>query len=398
MKIEPTPFCNSVMVNAKHSSFKWRRLGLLALTIALLGSGSIVSAQLSPKAQEEASLKAMAKLEPIDSHSHVVNSDSRFVAMLVRWNLHLVDIVVPDDKNPELEPFKLQRTDSFAFVNASHGHAVLCTSFGPFQFSDPNFAQSTIKGLNHDFARGAVAVKIWKNIGMELKSSSGKYVMPDDPRFEPIYKDISAHNKTLIAHLAEPDVAWEVHSPNDIADDANYYAKHSEWRMDKVPGAPAKKTILAARDHLLAMNPQLRVVGAHLGSMESDVDLIAQRFDRYPNFAIDTAARVPHLAVQPTEKVRNFLLKYQDRVLYGTDLQFGKQDDTEATIKEWQAHYALDWRYFATNDRFEYHGREVQGLGLPRSVLKKIFHDNAVHWIPGAIPMGNGKNGIRDKR
>jgi predicted TIM-barrel fold metal-dependent hydrolase len=374
------------------TAVKLRRLGLLylcsALMIALLGNGSIVSAQLSSKALEEASLEAMAKLEPIDAHTHVFHIDPRFTAMLVRRHLHLIDIVVADDKDKD-ELFTVQREDAFAFVNSSEGHAVVCTTFDPFQFSNPHFAQSAIEGINRDFARGAVGVKIWKNIGMELKDSSGRYVMADDSKFEPIYKDIAAHNKTLIAHLAEPDVSWGVHTANDIPDDTQYYAQNPEWRMEGVPGAPAKKTILAARDHLLEMNPRLRVVGAHLGSMESNVDLIAERFDRYPNLAIDTAARVPHLTVQPTGKVRSFILKYQDRILYGTDLQFGKQDKPDEILQTWQAQYALDWRYFATTDRFIYEGRMVQGLGLPRSVLKKIFHDNAVQWFPEAIPQSH---------
>ena len=63
---------------------------------------------------------------------------------------------------------------------------------------------------------------------------------------------------------------------------------------------------------MLANNPKLRVVGCHLGSMEADVGEIAQRFDRYPNFAVDTAARVVSLMMQPPEKVRTFLIKYQD--------------------------------------------------------------------------------------
>jgi hypothetical protein len=28
-------------------------------------------------------------------------------------------------------------------------------------------------------------------------------------------------------------------------------------------------------------------------------------------------------------------------------------------------------------------GREIQGLNLPEPVLRRIYHDNAVHWIPG---------------
>jgi hypothetical protein len=43
---------------------------------------------------------------------------------------------------------------------------------------------------------------------MELKSSSGKYLMPDDPVFDPIFEVIQAHDRTLYAHLAEPSAAW----------------------------------------------------------------------------------------------------------------------------------------------------------------------------------------------
>jgi hypothetical protein len=28
-------------------------------------------------------------------------------------------------------------------------------------------------------------------------------------------------------------------------------------------------------------------------------------------------------------------------------------------------------------------GKQVHGLNLPRPVLQKIFHDNAIRWIPG---------------
>lgn len=389
IKIKQTRVRKGVVTAARHPSWGALQLFGCVLFLLMFSGGYTASAQLSPEAQQKNSLKALAKLEPIDAHTHVMQSDPQFTAMLVRLHLHLINILVVDDHNSEHDRLKVLRNNSSAAIDASDGHAVLCTTFDPFRFSDPDFAQSAINGINQDFARGAVGVKIWKNIGMELKDASGKYVMADDPRFEPIYQDIQTHNKTLIAHLAEPDVAWGVHTANDIADDTQYFAQFTEWRMDKVRGSPSKATILAARDHLLEMNPKLRVVGAHLGSMESDVNLIAQRFDRYPNFAVDTAARVPHLTVQPREKVRAFLLKYQDRVVYGTDLQFAKGDHIDDVLKDWQAQYARDWRYFATTDRFDYEGRQVQGLGLPRSVLNKIFHDNAVHWFPGVIPKGD---------
>ena len=333
------------------------------------------------QSQQAEYLHSLAALHPIDAHAHVRKSDPVFTAMLERWNLHLVDILVINDKDASSLPLAPQRAAVVDFLRSAHGHASLCTSFDPFLFTQPDFLKTTIDGLNSDFANGAIAVKIWKNIGMEVKDSDGHYVLADDPRLEPIYRDIEAHNKTLIAHQAEPDVAWGPPDPKAL--DASYYAEHPEWNMEKIPDAPAKQTILEARDHLLALHPHLRVVGAHLGSMESDVDMVAQRLDRYPNFAVDTGARVAHLTIQPSSKVRAFLIRYQDRVLYGTDIEFEGTETGSAAVEEWEKQLALDWRYFATADRFDYDGHMVQGLHLPPAVLKKLYHANAVHWLPG---------------
>ncbi len=203
--------------------------------------------------------------------------------------------------------------------------------------------------------------------------------MPDDAAFAPIYRAIAEHNMTLIAHLAEPNSCWE--APNPTSPDYSYYKEHPEWYMYGKTDRPSKEQILAARDHLLAENPKLRVVGAHLGSMEVDVDEIAKRFDHYPNFAVDTAARVAYFALQPRDKVRAFLLKYQDRVLYGTDLEYGRKKDSDS-LQEWESTYLRDWKFFSTIEMVEFQGRKVQGLQLPDAVLRKLYHDNAIHWIP----------------
>jgi predicted TIM-barrel fold metal-dependent hydrolase len=137
----------------------------------------------------------------------------------------------------------------------------------------------------------------------------------------------------------------------------------------------------------VAENPTLRVVGAHLGSMETDVDQMAERFDQYPNFAVDTAARVPYLMIQPRDKVRTFLIKYQDRVLYGTDLVVLSGDNTRKALEEWNSTYARDWKFFATSQMLEYKGHTYEGLSLPETVLRKLFHDNATHWFPGIVPV-----------
>lgn len=360
-------------------------LATFLLTVSIL----IASVRLSgssygtkPPLPATADLASFSALAPIDAHVHLYKDDPAFGTLLKRLNLRALNILVIDDRDPYGKGLEPQRSDVLKVAHVTAGRALFCTTFSPYDFEDPGFAQRTIRQLDADFAKGAIAVKIYKVMGMEMKSKAGKYVMPDDPAFEPIYQSIAAHHHTVVAHIAEPDSCWQ--PPNPASPDYEYYRQHPEEYAYAHPEWPSKATILAARDHFLAENPKLRVVGAHLGSMETNVDDIAKRFDRYPNFAVDTAARIVYLMMQPREKVRAFLIKYQDRVLYGTDLVVMPKDDTERALAEWNDTYARDWKFFATNETFEVRGRKVQGLELPEPVLRKLYHDNAVRWIPGA--------------
>jgi hypothetical protein len=357
---------------------------LIAAFLGVSLSTQLPAQQPTDQAPQVKYLKALAALHPIDAHAHVWKNDPIFNAMLEPLDLHIINILYIDDTEAEMLPLDKQRAVALSFVRSVRGRASLCTTFDPFKFFDPNFAQNAIDALNKDFADGAIAVKVWKNIGMEIKDKNGRYVTVDDPRLEPIYRDIEAHHRTLIAHQAEPDIAWSP-SPDPNALSGAYYAKHPEWNMAKIPGALPKLEILKTRDHLLSENPHLRVVGAHIGSMENDLDMVAATLDRHPNFAVDTGGRVAFFTIQPSAKVRAFLMKYQDRVAYGTDLYFQGDETGTTAVEQWKSRLALDWRYFATDDTFEYRGHTVHGLNLPPAVLKKIFHSNAVHWFPGVI-------------
>lgn len=119
------------------------------------------------------------------------------------------------------------------------------------------------------------------------------------------------------------------------------------FRATRIPGAPIKSSgpclaITCSRSILAG------ALWAHLGSVESDVDVIAWRLDRHRDFAVDTAARVRHLTFQPRAKVRAFFIKYQDRVFYGTDSDIIPPSDL-----------------------------------IPVTALRKLYHDNAVRWMPG---------------
>jgi predicted TIM-barrel fold metal-dependent hydrolase len=367
------------------SKLRSRLVGSVSLAVLLVLAMFLVACrkheQPQPPTLTGSALAEFTSLEPIDVHTHISQTGPAFIGMLEHLHMHVLDILYVDDTEPYRASILPQKDDALKFIASSKGRAQWCTTFDPFRFNDENFSRKAIDALNQDFANGAVAAKIWKNVGMELKNTSGQYVMPDDPRFQSIYHELAVRNKTLIAHLAAVDAAWEPHSSN--APNTAYFAENPQWDMSVKPGAPTKQAILQARDHVLARNPDLRVVGAHLGSMEADLDGLASRLELYPNFAVDTAARVQNLMIQPRDKVRAFILKYQDRILYGTDLRFESETSDREAAQAWEKIYTIDWRYFATDDTFEFKGHEVKGLNLPRSVLKKLYHDNALRCVPG---------------
>jgi len=338
----------------------------------------------SGDAFSEEGLRTFVALEPIDTHAHVFVESADLNGLLRKLHMHILDICVIDDHSEFEKTLQPQLNDALQAVHASSGHASLCTTFSPFGFNQTGFADAAIRQINDDFEHGAIAVKIWKNIGMELQDSKGNYILPDDPVFEPIYRDIAAHHKTLLAHVADPDSLWE--PPNRASPDYSYYMEHPEWYMYGKPHPASKQAILRARDHVLEQNPGLRVVGAHLGSMEGDFDEIGRHLDRYPNFAVDLAARMPYVMAAPRAKMIAFFTKYQNRLTYGTDLGLHPGQDPAKAVKEWEQTYARDWRFFSTSEMVEAENHQkVQGLSLSQPVLHNLYHDNAVRWFPGIV-------------
>jgi len=146
--------------------------------------------------------------------------------------------------------------------------------------------------------------------------------------------------------------------------------------------------LLLSGYHLYAANTRSMVLKA---GVEFDVDELARRFDKYPNLAADLAGRICHLQVQDRQKVRKFFIKYQDRLLYGTDNIIGgwSKAPLDERLSRFAQVYELDYRYFATDGQIEAsdvaRGYMIKGLALPAVVVKKLYYQNALRWFPGLM-------------
>jgi predicted TIM-barrel fold metal-dependent hydrolase len=320
--------------------------------------------------------------ETIDTHIHIHRDAPALVDGMRASRWRGLDIVVCPASGGEAFDLEERLRATEKVHRDSGGILAWASTFDARGFEQPGFAERTIARLRRTFEDDAIGVKIWKNIGMSIRSKAGAYLLPDDPALLPIYEAIQRAGKTLVAHLAEPDGAW---LPLDAKNpELPYYSANPQWHMYGKPGAPVKEAILTARDRVLARYPDLRVVGCHLGSDEDDLGRLARRLDAHPNFAVDTAARIRYFARGDRERAREFLTRYQDRILYATDFSL-RGGDPAAAARSLGTTHDRDWQFFSTGDVMDYNGKPTRGLALPEPVLRKIFRENAVRWLPGIV-------------
>lgn len=347
--------------------------------VPLLAAGILPRARAEPPPRFE-------EIPKTDVHSHVFADVPELVEMMDRTRMRIVNVCVRGTDPERLR----QQAETAERLREKYGDERFpyASTFDLTRRDEPGYVDEVKRWLSASFEKGAVMVKIWKEVGMEIRDRDGRFILPDSALFDPIYAFLAERGKPLLAHLAEPREAWRPLDPASVHH--GYYSTHPEWHVHGRAGFPSHEEIVAARDRILERHPRLTVIGAHLGSLEHDVDEIARRLDRYPNFYVDCAARTTDLTRQPAAKVRAFLVRYQDRVLYGLDRtrapdpqRIESPEERRRFVEELEHAYRRDFQYFAGEGEMEYRGRSVACLGLPRDVLEKLYYRNAERVVPG---------------
>jgi uncharacterized protein len=251
--------------------------------------------------------------------------------------------------------------------------------------NQPGWSEKTAAELERAFQVGAQGLKINKALGLELKNTDGTYIHCDDPRLDPLWKMCAKHNKPVMIHVSDPIARFLPIGP----DNERYEA--GNWRSDPdgnyyQTGQPHYSEIWKHQENMVARHPNTRFVLAHVGNMPEDLERAGKLLDRFPNADMELSARFQDLGRQPYT-ARKWLIKYQDRVLFGTD---GSPD------REVEQFWTPHWRFLESDDEDFDHpaqmlssrgaplqGRwRIYGVFLPDEVLKKIYYENALKYLP----------------
>ncbi|MBD9369761.1 amidohydrolase family protein [Xanthomonas sp. XNM01] len=357
-------------------------VALAACLLAACGRGQPPAQPVAAPPAPDTTTYAMddfASVRKFDAHVHANADSTAFLEQARSDGFELLSINVD---YPAFPPVADQHAIALKQAAADPARFHWAATFTMQGFGDAGWAQATGNALAAEVASGARAVKIWKNIGMVEKDADGRLIMLDHPGLEPVVQRIQALGIPLIGHQGEPHNCWLPLEQMTTDNDREYFGNHPEYHMYLQPDQPGYEDHMAVRDRFLAAHPQLRFVGAHMASLEWDVERLGAFLDRFPDATVDLAARmaqVQYQAVREPAKVRDFFIAYQDRLLYGTDLTQDPAGDPAAFKAAAHDVWRSDWMFLATDgvQRIDTIRADVPGLALPRTVIDKVYYGNA---------------------
>jgi predicted TIM-barrel fold metal-dependent hydrolase len=315
----------------------------------------------------------------IDAQVHLNTVSPEKMEKALEYNASFLSI---NTNIPFFESIEKQEKVIFELQKKYPGRIQYITSFDFRDWGKDSFTTSAINQIKRGLSNGAVGVKIWKDVGFEWHDKNGDFVMIDNPIFDPIFEYLVENDILLLGHQGEPRNCWLPLEEMTVDSDRNYFSEHPEYHMFLQKEYPTYEEQMQARDNMLKKFPKLRYVALHLFSMEWSIDEVAKRLEQFPNTLTDVAERVCHLQLQAKDNwgaVRDFCIKYQDKIMYGTDVIDDGNTSAEDIAERFELLWKFHYKFFATDEILEapeFRGK-FKGLDLPKDVVEKIFYTNA---------------------
>ena len=234
---------------------------------------------------------------------------------------------------------------------------------------DDNWTERETKRLEEGFKAGAKGLKLHKTLGLRYRYKDGKSMAVDDPKLDPIWELCAKYKRPVMIHTADPAAFF---TPLDRFNERWHELNaHPEWLFHGNQFTP-RKELLAQCNRMIAKHPKTTFICAHFGNNAEDLAAVGKALDTYPNMYVDIDARISELGRQPYT-ARKFFLKYQDRIMFGTDTAPNREA------------YRIYYRFLETDDEYfdcaASHHRQgfwmIYGIFLPKDVLAKVYHKNA---------------------
>jgi len=265
-------------------------------------------------------------------------------------------------------------------------------------WDQPDFAQQAVKQVEEGRRLGAAGYKEWKRFGLYLKDGSGKLIKIDDPKLDPMWERLGQLQMPVSIHVGDPKAFFEPYNPSN-----ERWAElrdHRSWWFGDTNKFPPVKDLLEALSRVIGRHPNTTFVCVHFGNNAEEPDWVGRQLDQHPNMMVDLAARIPEIGRLDPKKMHDFFVKYQDRIIFGTDFQSLERlmilgssgNEPPPSEADAEVFFRKEYRWLETWDKNWAHMTPIQGhwtissIGLPPSVLRKIYFDSARQILARSLP------------
>jgi predicted TIM-barrel fold metal-dependent hydrolase len=242
-----------------------------------------------------------------------------------------------------------------------------------FRNVGPGWGATAARQLEADIQAGAVGVgEISKAFGLNIRKPDGSRLKVDDPEIDPLWQAFARLDVPVFMHTAEPQAFFQ---PLDYTNERWLELSLFPNRRNNQPGQVTFDELMTERNNVFRKHAKTRFIAAHFGWHANDLARAGAMLDEFPNVTVEAGAILYDLGRQP-RAAHDFFLKYQDRIMFGKD---SFQPDE----------YPYYWRVFETTDEYfdyyrDYHAFwKLYGIGLPDTVLKKLYYQNALKVVKG---------------
>ncbi len=255
--------------------------------------------------------------------------------------------------------------------NNAKGRILIFTNIDFSGIDNPAWTKTAVAQLEQDVKNGAAGLKVYKDLGLEVKDKNGKRIAVDDPRLDPIWEKCGELKIPVLIHSGEPSPFF------DKMDNTNERWLELKLHPDRARPAsryPSWNQVMSEQHHIFSKHRNTIFIAAHFGWLANNLDALGAMLDTLPNVYTEFAAVLEEIGREP-RTAKKFFLKYQDRIMFGKDTW---------SVPE----YGFYFRMLETEDEYfpplrKYHAFwNMYGLGLPDDVLKKIYYKNSFKLFP----------------
>ncbi|WP_193495321.1 amidohydrolase family protein [Aquirufa nivalisilvae] len=319
-----------------------------------------------------------AKYPFIDIHNHQFNMPNQDLAYLLKQmdSLNMKVMVNLSGKGSQRGADIAAGTaylaeSARAGREKTNNRVVVFTNLSFANIDSPDWTAKTVAALEAEVKAGALGLKIYKDLGLEVKDSKGNRLATNDPRLDPVWAKCGELNIPVLIHTGEPISFFDVH---DKTNERWLELKQFPGRARPSSKYPSWQVVMDELTDIIRKHPKTKFIAAHLAWRGNDLAELGRLLDTYPNMYTEIGAVIHELGRQP-KNARKFMIQYQDRVLFGKDIWATSEYYTYFRLLETDDEY---FPYYRKRHAFW----RIYGLALPDEVLKKVYYKNALNLLP----------------